>query len=228
MSLIPWPKPAIPAEGPRFGRLRRLIRLRPVLLGLCLAACTQLPPLAVEPIHVTAKDQAQRIPGRYVAFVGTAPSSLSGRLWGCPFYTTPAALLAVYTPALQSALINNFDQVDFLSTPIAAGDVAARGYRAAFVFNVMNSLNPPAQPGTVPDLVYTGSVELIDAAGAHVPVPVSGRAQLPAARTNCQEAQQIIATATHNAITDLIQQDLNAARNAIRPPPPPPVTRPAF
>jgi hypothetical protein len=203
--------------------------MTPVVLALCLAACTPPPPLAIDPIQVNAKDPSQRIPGRYVAFVNSAPSSISGNFHGCPFYTTPAALIAVYGPALQAALINNFEQVDFPSTPLSPAQIAASGYRAGFVFTVMQSHNAPPRPGIIPQLVYAGSMVLLDAAGSHPAVPVSGSAPLGAAvQANCGDVQQIIAQATRGALTDLIQQDLNAARNAIRPPPRPGVARPAF
>ena len=204
----------------------RLLRSRAAIVpvALLLLACGGAQ-VKVAPIRIDPKSPAARIPGRYAVFIGAAPNSLSSQLGGvCTIDTAQAGLLAVYRPALQSALVGNFEHVDFLPARPTKQALAAQSYKAGFVFSVMTMEGtavtaPKLGSQLTPDILLGGTMVLVDASGEHAPVLVTGHGQnLTPGRHGCDGAADDVGEAVHYAYTDLIQHELDAARNAIRPP----------
>ncbi|HLY56319.1 MAG TPA: hypothetical protein VKS60_12235 [Stellaceae bacterium] len=177
------------------------------------------------PITVDPKPAAARISGRYAVFIGAAPNGLSSKLnAACTIDTVEAGLLEVYRPALQSALVGNFEHVDFLPARPTKQALAEKGYKAGFVFSVMSMEGvavtaPKFGSQLTPDIFLGGTMVMLDAAGEHAPVLVTGHGQnLTSGRHGCDGAAADVGEAAHYAYTDLIQHELDAARDAVRHP----------
>ncbi|HLY54815.1 MAG TPA: hypothetical protein VKS60_04620 [Stellaceae bacterium] len=192
------------------------------------AGCTQR--VDVKPISVAPPNPAKQRPGKYVASLGAFPTTINiqpGQIWAgsleCQGMNFDTDLRPVYETALKAALASAFQQVDFVPAPLSPKELLDKGYAGEFVFGV-GSLTGAANPSydLVGSVTYTtqleaqGSMYYVDAAGPRQPVPVSGMGVGSTGFTLiCTQIGGALGDAAHDALTILVQRELDAARNAV-------------
>jgi hypothetical protein len=204
----------------------------PLVAASLLAGCVQH--VAIAPIVVAPADPAKQRPGRFAVWMPTAAWQMDasatgtpGRIAECSGMRFAADLGPVYETALRAALASAFQHVEFLSAPLAPQELAARGYRAQFVFRPVGFRLHSGPTGASLSVSYMTSLEAAatfvysDAEGERPPQPLSGMGGgSSGVMLICTQIGDSMGDAAHDALTNLVQHELDGARAALAVPPP--------
>jgi hypothetical protein len=192
-----------------------------------LAACTQ--GVDVKPIAVAAPNPAKQKPGKFAAWIGSFARTVNitpGQVWAgsieCQGINFDTDLRPVHDVALRAALTSAFQRVEFVPAPLSPKELQDKGYAGEFLFSVTSVAGAATPSASLTGTSYTAQIEAagmmsyVDSNGPRPAVPVSGMGTgSTGIMLICTQIGGALGDAAHDALTVLVQRELDAARSSV-------------
>ncbi len=186
-----------------------------------LGACSQKVNIATPNIPATAFASQNVTPGRYAVTLQTGgwATEVSTKGWTCSAWDFPADFNGGYTAAIQSAMQQSFEHVEFVPDAVSTKELKKLDLDAhIYVYQGKLDANFGVESGLfvatiTAEVQFDGTVAVTTGAGVHGQSTVTGHGSgASESMIGCDKASNSIQQAGGEAMKDFIIEAVNAAK----------------